>query len=290
MDRLRLVLGHYLRLRMALGERTLLLNPEWRKAAVKLSRRPVEVEGQLGDQVAGEELPRTAVSTGGRLLEPMRGQALSRRLSRSEKLGELEALQERARACVKCPHLAAFRQTVVFGEGDPEAAIMFVGEAPGADEDRSGRPFVGAAGQLLTKMIGAMGLKREEVYIANVLKCRPDMPSHAASGNRKPTQQEMATCLPYVASQIEIIRPVVIVALGTTAVEGLLNRTKVAIGQARGVWHEFRGIPVRATYHPAYLLRNQAMSEKRKVWEDLLAVMERAGLPISEKQRSYFSK
>ena len=163
---------------------------------------------------------------------------------------------------------------------------MFVGEAPGEDEDLQGEPFVGRAGQLLTKIIETMGLSRDTVYIANVLKCRPDMPA-GSTGNRKPTGPEMGTCLPYLEQQISIIQPRVLVALGATAMEGLLGETS-PMARLRGRWHQFKGIPLMATYHPAYLLRNQSLGEKRKVWEDMLLVMEHLGMPISEKQRSYF--
>ena len=189
-------------------------------------------------------------------------------------------------ACTKCPHLVKSRTQVVFGVGNPDAELMFVGEAPGEDEDRQGEPFVGRAGQLLTKIIEAMGFPRSEVYIANVLKCRPDMPP-GESGNRKPTSAEMKTCLPYLQRQIEIIRPRALVALGATAMEGLTG-DPAPIGRLRGRWHEFDGIPLMATYHPAYLLRNQSNTEKRKVWEDLLLVLEKLGHPISEKQRNFF--
>lgn len=189
-------------------------------------------------------------------------------------------------ACTKCPHLAASRTQVVFGVGNTNAELMFVGEAPGEEEDLRGEPFVGKAGQLLTKIIETMGYSRAEIYIANVLKCRPDMPA-GMSGNRKPRPEEMQTCLPYLREQIEIIRPRVLVALGATAMEGLLGVTD-AMARLRGRWHEFGGLPLMATYHPAYLLRNQALGEKRKVWEDMLLVLERLGRPISEKQRSYF--
>lgn len=198
-------------------------------------------------------------------------------------------LRQRALACRKCPHLVVSRRTVVFGVGDIHSPLMFVGEAPGADEDAQGEPFVGKAGQLLTRIIQTMGLRRDQVYIANILKCRPDTPGQA-SGNRKPTATEMATCLPWLLEQIQIIRPRVIVALGATAVEGLFGKATAAITRTRGTWLTFQDIPVMPTYHPAYLLRNQALSEKRKVWEDLLAVMEKLGLPISEKQRGYFLK
>ena len=204
------------------------------------------------------------------------------------KAAAFAALRERALACVKCPHLASSRKTVVFGVGTIDAQLMFVGEAPGADEDEQGEPFVGRAGLLLTKIIQATGLQRGDVYIANILKCRPDTPGQSA-GNRKPTSDEMATCIPYLHEQIDLIRPKVIVALGATAVEGLLGKT-IGITKLRGTWKTYRGTPLMPTYHPAYLLRNQAMSEKRKVWEDMLAVMEKLEMPISQKQRNFFLK
>jgi DNA polymerase len=207
-------------------------------------------------------------------------------LSPEAKAAAFADLRARALACMKCPHLAAARKTVVFGVGSIDAELMFVGEAPGADEDAQGEPFVGRAGELLTKIIQAMGLKREEVYIGNILKCRPDTPGQLA-GNRKPTPEEMRTCIPYLHEQIDLIRPRVVVALGATAVEGLLGKT-LGITKLRGQWQTWRGIPLMPTYHPAYLLRNQAMSEKRKVWEDMLAVLGRLGRPISDRQRGYF--
>ena len=189
-------------------------------------------------------------------------------------------------ACMKCPHLASSRHTVVFGTGNPEADLMFVGEAPGAEEDMQGEPFVGRAGELLTKIIHTMGFQRSDVFIANVLKCRPNMPT-GATGNRQPTLEEMETCLPYLRRQIELIRPKVMVALGGVAMRGLFGKTE-PMKVMRGKWHTFGSIPVMATYHPSYLLRNQAMSEKRRVWEDMLQVLERLNVPVSEKQRSYF--
>ena len=204
------------------------------------------------------------------------------------KLKTFNALRERAGACVKCPHLAASRKNVVFGVGNIDAQLMFVGEAPGADEDAQGEPFVGAAGQLLTKIISATGLSRADVYIANILKCRPDTPGQSA-GNRKPTPEEMQTCIPFLHEQIDLIRPKVIIALGATAVEGLLGKT-VGITKLRGHWQTYRGTPLMPTYHPAYLLRNQSLATKREVWEDILQAMEKLGMPVSEKQRNYFLK
>ena len=205
-----------------------------------------------------------------------------------KKAAAFTALRQKALACVQCPHLAAARTTVVFGVGNIDAPLMFVGEAPGADEDEQGEPFVGRAGQLLTKILQAAGLERADVYIANILKCRPDTPGQTA-GNRPPTPTERATCIPFLHEQIDLIQPKAIVALGATAVDGLLGKT-VGITQLRGKWQTYRGIPLMPTYHPAYLLRNQAMSEKRKVWEDMLLVMEKLELPISAKQRNFFLK
>ncbi len=197
-------------------------------------------------------------------------------------------LCQRVSACVKCPRLVAARKNVVFGVGDINAQLMFVGEAPGADEDRQGEPFVGRAGELLTRIIQAMGLSRERVYIANILKCRPDTPGQV-SGNRKPTPEEMQQCIPYLHEQIDLIRPKVLVALGATAMEGLLGKTG-GITRLRGHWQIYRGIPLMPTYHPAFVLRKQLLSTKREVWEDMLQVMEKLGLPISQKQRHFFLK
>ena len=198
----------------------------------------------------------------------------------------LVPVRERVRVCTKCPHLASSRTQTVFGVGNPDAELMFIGEAPGVDEDKQGEPFVGRAGQLLTRIIETMGLAREKVYIANILKCRPDT-SPGSFGNRPPTPREMQTCRPYLVEQIDIIRPKVLVALGAVAVEGLLG-TRGTMRELRGRWNSYNGTPLMITYHPAYLLRNQAPSEKRKVWEDMLQVLERLEKPITEKQRSYF--
>jgi DNA polymerase len=159
---------------------------------------------------------------------------------------------------------------VVFGVGNPRAALMFVGEAPGFDEDRQGEPFVGAAGQLLTRIIAAIKLRREDVYIANILKCRPP-------NNRNPKPDEIALCRPYLDRQIELIRPRVICALGKFAAQTLLA-SDAPISRLRGRFHDYRGIPVMPTYHPAYLLRNP--DGKRAVWEDMQQIQARlAGTP-----------
>jgi uracil-DNA glycosylase family 4 len=244
----------------------------------------------------GEKFPRASRSSLGQLrsTESVRGEPTARQSSAgdaspslsSDKAALLEPIRARVAACLKCPHLARTRTQTVFGVGNPDAELMFIGEAPGADEDRRGEPFVGRAGQLLTKIIETMGFQRSDVYIANVLKCRPDMPS-GSSGNRPPTPAEMQTCLPYLAEQISIIQPKVLIALGATAVEGLLG-TRGVMRELRGKWHSHQDTPLMITYHPSYLLRSQAQSEKRKVWEDMLQVLERIGRPITEKQRNYF--
>ena len=236
----------------------------------------------LRDSPAGA-LPRASRASLERLINAKAAPVPAASGSKAERL---EALRTQIGDCCQCPHLVKSRSNVVFGVGNPEARLMFVGEAPGADEDLLGEPFVGKAGQLLTKIIEAMGFARSDVYIANVLKCRPDMPP-GESGNRKPRPDEMATCLPNLIRQIEIIEPQCLVALGATAMEGLLGQP-VVMRDVRGRWHSFKGIPLMATYHPAYLLRNQSLTEKRKVWEDMLLVLERLGEPISARQRGFF--
>lgn len=178
-------------------------------------------------------------------------------------------LESEALACTRCK-LCETRNTVVFGEGSQSAEVLFVGEAPGADEDRQGRPFVGRAGQLLTRMIGAMGFEREDVFIANVLKCRPP-------NNRDPMADEVEQCRPYLLRQIELIRPKVICTLGKHAL-CTLTGYEGSMGRARGRRREFHGTTLIPTWHPAYLLRNPAA--KRDAWDDLKAVLEVLGRPV----------
>lgn len=186
--------------------------------------------------------------------------------------------------------LGTLRSTMVFAVGNPRSEVMFIGEAPGAEEERQREPFVGPAGQLLTKIIAAMGAKREDVYISNICKFRPSTGEGQGSGNRQPTKAEMDVCLPYIRTEISLIRPRVIVALGATASMGL--GIEGPVGRLRGKFQSFDGVPVMITYHPSYLLRQEAEGRgneaKRAVWEDLLQVMESLGWPISEKQRGYF--
>jgi DNA polymerase len=192
---------------------------------------------------------------------------------------ELEKIADEVRKCRKCG-LGSLRTNAVPGEGKPNARILFVGEGPGADEDAQGRPFVGRAGKLLDKVIIACGLKRSEVFIANILKCRPPE-------NRDPRADEIISCFPYLQRQIELINPEIIVALGAPAARTLLNTNK-AIGQLRGQFHEYHAglgrppIKLMPTYHTAYLLRNYSQENRKRVWEDMQKVLTELDLPIPE--------
>lgn len=207
-----------------------------------------------------------------------------------ERLARLAGLRERAEGWVPARALGTLRETMVFATGNPMADIVFVGEAPGIEEERMGEPFVGPAGQKLTKIVEAMGLRRADVYISNICKFRPAM-ENQGSGNRKPTLEEMQSCLPFIVAELGIIEPRMVVALGATAAEGL--GLKGAVSGLRGRFHDAFGIPLRVTFHPSFILReereNGGMRVKRQVWEDMLAVMDFLRMPVSEKQRSYFS-
>jgi DNA polymerase len=200
----------------------------------------------------------------------------------AEAAAELEKIADEVRQCHKCP-LGSLRTNAVPGEGKPNARILFVGEGPGADEDAQGRPFVGRAGQLLDKVIIACGLKRCDVFIANILKCRPP-------NNRDPRPDEIINCFPYLQRQIEVINLEIIVALGAPAAKTLLNTNK-PIGQLRGLFHEYYAgldrppIKLMPTYHTAYLLRNYSRQNRERVWEDMKKVLTELGLPIPEHTR-----
>lgn len=209
--------------------------------------------------------------------------------SKAEKLAALAALAEKS---PEARALGTLRETMVFATGSPDASIMFIGEAPGSEEERQREPFIGPAGQKLTGIIKAMGLDRSQVYISNICKFRPAMENQGFS-NRPPTPAEMRTCLPYIFTEIAIIQPKVLVALGKTAAEGLGISGPVT--KLRGHFYEVQGLPAMVTFHPSYILREEKMADggrtaKRQVWEDMLQVMEKAGLPVSDKQRSYFKK
>ncbi len=188
---------------------------------------------------------------------------------------ELTVLAQRVAGCTRCAELVATRSQTVFGVGQLSPEICFVGEAPGADEDRQGEPFVGAAGQLLNRIIAACGLKREEVYICNIIKCRPP-------GNRQPLPSEAGHCREYLERQLELVQPRSLCALGATAAQNLLN-TRAGIGKLRGRFYEYQGIPLICTYHPAALLPSRSPERKRDVWEDMKMLLTRLGRPIPGK-------
>ena len=197
-------------------------------------------------------------------------------MSRQEKITVLAQLDsERVKPCTLC-RLSQSRTQTVFGEGDPDAKIFFIGEGPGENEDLQGRPFVGRAGDLLNKMIAGMGLRREEVYIANIVKCRPP-------GNRQPAPDEVQSCTPYLVKQLEIIRPKAIVTLGLPAAKYMLD-SNLTMGRLRGNWYDWRGIKLMPTYHPAYLLRAYTEENRSAVWSDLKKVMAEVGLAIPSKR------
>ena len=197
---------------------------------------------------------------------------------------KIDYLRRRALNWSAARRLGTLREKMVFSVGDVHARLVLVGEAPGYDEERLGEPFVGKAGQKLNEILRAMGLRREQIY-----KFRPSMGDNQGTANRAPTPEEIAACLPIVQAELRAIRPACIVCLGATAAHGLLGG-EGSVGSLRGVWHRLADhLPVRVTYHPSYLLRNESLSARRAVWEDMLAVMEMLELPISEKQRGYFS-
>jgi DNA polymerase len=185
---------------------------------------------------------------------------------------QLQVLAERVNTCPRCPELVSTRTQTVFGVGPVDAEVLFIGEAPGADEDRLGEPFVGAAGQLLNRILAACGFQREEVYICNVIKCRPP-------GNRTPTPVEAANCREYLDKQLDLVKPKYICCLGGTAAQHLLGST-APLGKLRGRFQNYKGIPVMCTYHPAFLLPHRQPAKKKDVWEDMQMLLKRMGRPI----------
>jgi uracil-DNA glycosylase family 4 len=287
-------LGHYVEVLHGQGVRHVSLDRQAREAILHFAAAkpmgkpspasaPASASASASDAAPRPRAASAAASSSAPAAKPL---SVPPAMRTGPKQDQLDQLAARIRAELAVHPFPIFRSNIVFGEGNPDAAILFIGEAPGAEEDKAGRPFVGRAGQLLTKMIQAMGIEREQVYIANILKCRPDMPP-GVPGNRKPTPEEMAVCIPYIQEQIEIIRPRAIVALGSTAIEALLD-TKMTISRLRGTFVDYRGVPLMPTFHPSYLLHNPTNATKRKVWEDLMQVMTKVGMPISEKQKGFF--
>lgn len=205
-------------------------------------------------------------------LEKVIAEAKYPEASIKDPVAALRIIREDLGDCTRCKLHAQGRKQIVFGVGNPQADLMFVGEGPGADEDEQGEPFVGRAGQLLNKMIEAMGLKREDVYIANVVKCRPP-------GNRTPERDECDTCSPFLYRQIDVVGPKAIVALGAVAAKNLLGINDT-MGNMRGRWYDYRGTQLRVTYHPAYLLRDPR--QKGEAWKDLQEVMKYLGLEVKK--------
>jgi DNA polymerase len=246
-------------------------------APVDKAAAPAPVQAVKGSDVTIARAPRpaagptstvpTAAAPTSIVSTPLEGVTLK---TAAERVAALQVIQAEVKPCERCHELASTRTQTVFGVGNPMAQICFVGEAPGADEDERGEPFVGRAGQLLTKIIEACQLKREDVFILNVLKCRPP-------GNRPPLPTEVHNCRPFLDRQLAVIRPQYICCLGTTAAQTLLQ-TERTIGQLRGQFHDYRGIPVLCTYHPAYLLRNP--SAKREVWDDMKKLMAKLGVVL----------
>jgi uracil-DNA glycosylase len=194
----------------------------------------------------------------------------------AQRLQELTLLADRVRTCDRCPELVATRTQTVFGVGPVGAEICFVGEAPGADEDRQGEPFVGVAGQLLNRIIAACGFRREDVFICNILRCRPP-------GNRQPKPDECGNCREYLDRSIELVRPKVICCLGAVAAQNLL-RTKAGITRLRGQFYEYKDIPVLCTFHPAALLEGRSPEKKKDVWEDMKLLLAKLGRPVPGKK------
>ncbi len=203
------------------------------------------------------------------------------------KAEQLAGLRKQAERWAPAMALGTLREKMVFATGNPDAAIMLIGEAPGYNEEKDGEPFVGPAGQKLNDILKAMGLRREDTYISNLVKFRPSLPKQTTN-NRKSSPEEMAAFLPLVMAEISIIQPKLIIALGGITAEGLLG-LEGTVGDMRGKWHEVSGIPARVTYHPSYLLHSDGSNDvKRALWEDMLAAMEKLGMPISDKQRGFF--
>lgn len=249
-----------------------------------------QVQRQLRQHVEGlrlagvEWLPKEAPLTRPAPLAPMaqpslfaentevRPDSVAEVLTVEQRRAELQLLAESIRPCTRCPELCSTRTQTVFADGPAGAELCFIGEAPGADEDAQGKPFVGAAGQLLNKIIVACGLRREEVYICNVIKCRPPQ-------NRTPKPEEAANCQEYLTRQLELVQPRFICALGGCAAQNLLNTTQ-SLGKLRGRFHDYKGVPVLCTYHPSYLLPHRNPEKKRDVWEDMKLLLARMGRPI----------
>jgi uracil-DNA glycosylase len=265
-----------LNLRRALAERIRFYNDLgiydfYRQAIAELQRGEGSVA--LGQPERQQEMPETKTIPAIPEVEELEVTSQQPEFSIADPAQALHAIREDLGDCVRCRLHKQGRKQIVFGVGNPDADLMFIGEAPGADEDAQGEPFVGRAGQLLNNMIKAMGLRREDVYIANIIKCRPP-------GNRTPERDECETCSPFLMRQISVIKPKVIVALGAVAARTLLA-INAPMSELRGLWYDFRGTKLAVTYHPAFLLRDPR--QKKEAWKDLQMVMTELGLQLSTK-------
>lgn len=301
------VLGDILKIEKKRGLETVPLNPD---TARNLQSLPSQFLKAAQQSLAAEPKPappQESASAEAQSVSPLSepqdltgdSSALFPALSeRSEKAirARLNEIFKAVKNSQECRELGTLFQTIVFASGNPLADIMFVGEAPGAEEERQKKPFVGPSGQKLEQMLKAMGLSREDIYISNIVKFRPKKADGRLQGNsnRAPTADEMRVSLPYIRAEIEAVRPKAIVALGKTAAEGLLDRGG-SIKSFRAQENFFSGIPVIVSYHPSYVLRQEREQSpeglkplKRGIWEDMLKAMDFAGLPVSEKQRGYF--
>jgi DNA polymerase len=240
---------------------------EWLPAAV-----PMPVEAKPAETASAGAPPLATVQLGLPLLEESAAGMTGAYLTTEQRMQELRALAQRVAGCQRCRSLAISRRHTVFGIGPVDAPVCFIGEAPGADEDAQGEPFVGPAGQLLNRILAACGMKREEVYICNILRCRPP-------GNRQPSPEEAANCREYLDRTLELVRPQFICCLGATAAQNLLGTTE-SISRMRGRFLDYRGMTVMCTYHPSYLLRTP--EKKRDVWEDMKKLLARMGRPIPQ--------
>ena len=272
---------------LAAGARSTAVDPheEAAQAVAAIPDRIRSASPEEFDQILKED-PAAPVTHKSLLTSPFRAPPVVA-LPEGDKLTRWEALREQVFGCSVCIEHTPEGTQVGYGFGNLDADVFFCGEAPGEDDEAQGEPFVGDAGQLLTKMIKAMGLGREQVYLSNIMNWRSRPPT--GEGKRHPTIEEMKFCLPYLKAQVEIVQPKLIVALGASASKGLLGADAFrSLREIKGTWQEFAGIPVLPTYHPSYLLRNDSKRDKRAAWEDLLKVMERCELPISDKQRGFF--
>jgi DNA polymerase len=251
--------------------------PRPKKTEKAVAAPPAPGPSRAADPAPAKPSAKSAVGTAAapppvaaKAAEPPKKAATAAPSDRTSRIVSLQVLAKEVAGCVRCPNLAATRTQTVFGVGNPQARLCFFGEAPGADEDAQGEPFVGRAGQLLTKIIEACTLRREDVYILNTLKCRPP-------GNRNPLPEEVTNCRGYYQQQLEIIRPEFICCLGAVAAQALLE-TESSIGKLRGQFFDYGPSQVLCTYHPAYLLRNPAA--KKEVWADIQILMAKMGIPL----------